>query len=180
MSREIFTFSDPDRMIIGTVGQPGERAFFLQVRSHDALRSFALEKTQAAALAVRCEEILKEISAPNLLSLQDNAPLDTPIESEFTIGVMSLLWEAESSRLLLEAQSALDPLTEMVVDELLSDETEGAPPILRIRFTVETARSFIVRTHEVVAAGRAPCIFCGLPIDLTGHLCPRANGYRRR
>jgi hypothetical protein len=31
----------------------------------------------------------------------------------------------------------------------------------------------------VVNAGRAPCPFCGSPIDPAGHLCPRANGFRR-
>ena len=41
------------------------------------------------------------------------------------------------------------------------------------------ARSFAARAESVVAAGRAPCPFCGGPIDADGHLCPRANGYRR-
>jgi len=31
----------------------------------------------------------------------------------------------------------------------------------------------------VVAAGREPCPFCGGPMDPQGHLCPRANGFRR-
>jgi hypothetical protein len=31
----------------------------------------------------------------------------------------------------------------------------------------------------VIAAGRQPCPFCGLPINPEGHLCARANGYRR-
>ena len=30
-----------------------------------------------------------------------------------------------------------------------------------------------------VAAGRPPCPFCGDPLDPSGHVCPRANGYRR-
>ncbi|NDH38436.1 MAG: DUF3090 domain-containing protein, partial [Actinobacteria bacterium] len=25
-----------------------------------------------------------------------------------------------------------------------------------------------------------PCVFCGGPINPGGHLCPRANGYRRQ
>jgi len=31
--RMIFNHEDADRFIVGTVGQPGERAFFLQVSS---------------------------------------------------------------------------------------------------------------------------------------------------
>lgn len=180
MSREIFLFNDPERFIIGTVGAPGERAFFLQVRGAQGLRTFALEKSQAAALAERCSEILREISASSNALAVDTSQLDTPIEAEFTIGVMSLLWDAESSRLLLEAQSAINPFDESVVTDLLSDDEVGAPPILRVRFTTEMARSFIKRTEDVVASGRQPCMFCGGPIDPSGHVCPRANGYRRR
>ncbi|HEY5033265.1 MAG TPA: DUF3090 family protein, partial [Actinomycetes bacterium] len=42
------------------------------------------------------------------------------------------------------------------------------------------ARAFAQRAAAVVGAGRPPCPFCGLPLDPTGHLCPRQNGYRRR
>mgnify|MGYP000079238776 CR=1 FL=1 len=35
------------------------------------------------------------------------------------------------------------------------------------------------RTMALVAAGRPLCPFCTSPIDPKGHLCPRANGYRR-
>ena len=31
----------------------------------------------------------------------------------------------------------------------------------------------------LVAAGRPPCPFCGQALDPSGHVCPRANGYRR-
>ncbi len=42
------------------------------------------------------------------------------------------------------------------------------------------ARAFCKRAQAVVAAGRPPCQFCGGPMDPAGHLCPRANGFRRR
>jgi hypothetical protein len=32
----------------------------------------------------------------------------------------------------------------------------------------------------VVSAGRPACPFCSQPLDPSGHICPRANGYRRR
>ena len=40
-------------------------------------------------------------------------------------------------------------------------------------------REFIARAKRVVDAGRPPCPFCGQPLDPSGHLCPRHNGYRR-
>ena len=180
MSREIFEFIDPERLVIGTVGQPGERQFFLQVASGTSFRSFALEKSQASALASRCKEILREIAAKPGEFLTDNAPLTTPIEPEFVIGVMSLLWDAERERFLLEAQAATSGNDDILVEDLLNDGTEGAPAILRILFGTVMARAFIKRTEEVVASGRMPCMFCGGPVDASGHLCPRSNGFRRR
>jgi uncharacterized repeat protein (TIGR03847 family) len=41
------------------------------------------------------------------------------------------------------------------------------------------ARSFVRRARALVSAGRPPCPFCGGPLDPTGHVCPRANGYKR-
>ncbi|MEO8106384.1 MAG: DUF3090 family protein, partial [Actinomycetes bacterium] len=42
------------------------------------------------------------------------------------------------------------------------------------------ARAFVERAESVIAAGRPPCPFCTLPLDPDGHICPRANGYRRQ
>ena len=42
------------------------------------------------------------------------------------------------------------------------------------------ARSFVQRAEQVLEAGRPSCPFCGNPIDPDGHLCVRANGFRRR
>jgi hypothetical protein len=39
-------FSRPERFIAGTVGEPGERAFYLQVRASSRLFSVAVEKAK--------------------------------------------------------------------------------------------------------------------------------------
>ena len=180
MSRLIYSFEDPIRFIIGTIGLPGEREFFLQVKDASKVRSFSLEKSQANALGERCSEILREIKARRNPELIDLNPLETPVESEFPIGVMSLLWNAEDSRFLLEAQSALGVDSNQLAEELVQGDDDAAPPLLRVKFTAEAAAAFSRRTSDVVAAGRQPCMFCGGPLDLSGHLCPRANGFRRR
>jgi hypothetical protein len=56
------------------------------------------------------------------------------------------------------------------------DELEG-PDTLQVRLTLETARAFVNRALEVVAAGRLPCPLCGQPLDPQGHICPRRNGH---
>ena len=67
--------------------------------------------------------------------------------------------------------------------ELLDDDDlaqiEDAPDLMRVYLRINQVRGFCERADAVVANGRQPCPFCGLPIDPSGHLCPRANGYRR-
>jgi uncharacterized repeat protein (TIGR03847 family) len=58
-------------------------------------------------------------------------------------------------------------------------EDEDGPDLFKLYLSPDIAQNFINQARRVVAAGRAPCPFCGLPINRDGHLCPRANGYRR-
>ena len=48
-----------------------------------------------------------------------------------------------------------------------------------VKITPSYARDFVARAQALVAAGRPPCPFCLQPLDPSGHICPRANGYRR-
>jgi uncharacterized repeat protein (TIGR03847 family) len=76
------------------------------------------------------------------------------------------------------AVTALDPEAadpEAVASALEADEGE----VFVVRITEEQARAFARRAVALVAAGRPNCPFCGRPIDADGHICPRANGYRR-
>jgi hypothetical protein len=60
------------------------------------------------------------------------------------------------------------------------DAVDESGDVLRVRLSPAAARAFAKRALAVVGAGRPPCPFCGLPLDPSGHLCPRQNGYRRR
>ncbi len=57
------------------------------------------------------------------------------------------------------------------------DEDEDGPDLLRVRISLDAARSFVARAGRVVAAGRPPCPLCGNPLDPQGHICPRQNGH---
>jgi uncharacterized repeat protein (TIGR03847 family) len=169
----IYEFSEPERFIVGTVGVPGEREFFLQIRDSQILRTFKCEKEQIIALIDRLQEMLREIKKRDSLVIPvgapDDNPLEAPIDSEFSIGSMSLRWDG--GRLSFEATP--------IERELESDAGEQPQEILRVWLTPEMVAEFVRRGERVVSAGRAPCIFCGGPVNLDGHLCPRANGYRR-
>jgi uncharacterized repeat protein (TIGR03847 family) len=185
MERQVFVFDPPDRFVAGTVGQPGERTFFLQASGGGQTVSVALEKVQVSVLADRLEELLAEVRRRSgeaeedeavPATVQDMAPLDTPLDEQFRVGAMGLAWDADGERIVVEAQAA----TEEPVDEatILEDVDEG-PDALRVRITADAARAFIERARRVLAAGRPPCPLCGMPLDADGHICPRQNGYRR-
>jgi uncharacterized repeat protein (TIGR03847 family) len=167
-----YEFTTPERFVAGTVGEPGERAFYLQIRSNARLFSVAVEKAQVQAISARLEVMLAEIRKSNPLMIIeklpiDDAPLESPIDAEFQIGAMSLAWDEESKLICVE------------LFELEDDEEDSEGEVVEINITVAMAAAFAARSKAVVNAGRLPCPFCGIPIDPRGHLCPRANGYRR-
>ena len=63
MPRRIYNLDSVDRFIVGTVGQPGEREFYLQAKKVGQVFTFALEKSQAQALTERFAEILKDVKS---------------------------------------------------------------------------------------------------------------------
>ena len=182
MTSRILLFEEPERFTVGTVGQPGERTFFIQARDRTRLISVSLEKAQVQALSERLQYMVREIKQSNptvvVTKMQrDDAPLDTPIEEEFRVGVIGLAYLSDRKMIEIDLQAIAESETED--DELLEIDTSSDQNILRVLIPLGYAESFAKRANSVIAAGRAPCPFCGGPIDIKGHLCPRANGYRR-
>ncbi|MEZ5094919.1 MAG: DUF3090 family protein [Nocardioides sp.] len=175
---------------MGTVGAPGARTFFLQARAGSRIVSVALEKQQVTALAERMDQLLDAlmtdrdtealIPAVAPAALADSAPLEQPIEEEFRAGTMTLSWDPEDARIVVE----VFPYTEAAVvtpDQVDEDFEEPEPDeLLLVRLAAGQARAFVERAGRVVAAGRPSCPFCGEPVSPEGHLCVRANGFRRR
>jgi len=173
--RRIYNLDSVDRFIVGTVGQPGEREFYLQAKKVGQVFTFALEKSQAQALTERFAEILKDVKATTGATTRDIEPLDTPVDSEFTLGVMAITWQFDTQLVRFEGQAITGDATEEIFDEIVSDDVDDAPAIVRITLTPSQVRSFIQRAITVIKAGRQPCMFCGGPINVDGHICPRAN-----
>jgi uncharacterized repeat protein (TIGR03847 family) len=178
----VIAYDMPDRFVAGTVGQPGDRAFYLQARAGRRVTSVGLEKFQVTLLAERLEELLDEVlrqggatvvPAVAPVELQDDEPLEQPIEEEFRVGTMALAWDPEDERVVIEAQE----MTESEDDEPDIGSEDPAVAVLRVRITAAQARAFAQRALKIVAAGRPPCPLCGLPLDSRGHVCPRQNGH---
>lgn len=186
----IHGFDPPERFVTGTVGPPGQRTFFLQARIGNRLTSVSLEKQQVAVLAERIDQLLDEVMASTTtgsvipavapLGLADSDPLEQPIEEEFRAGTMTLSWDPDDERVVIE----VFPFNEAAVvspDQLEEDLQEPEPEeVFLVRIDAGSARAFVKRAEQVLEAGRPTCPFCGNPIDPEGHLCVRANGFRRR
>jgi uncharacterized repeat protein (TIGR03847 family) len=179
-------FDPPERFVAGTVGEPGSRTFFLQARSGPRMVSVALEKQQVAVLAERIDELLDEVMASTgndtlipavaPVGLEDSDPLEQPIDEQFRAGTMTLSWDPGIARVVIE----VFPLTDATEEE--GDDEDDAEPaeVFLVRLEAGPARAFVKRAELVIDAGRPDCPFCGNPIDPDGHLCVRANGFRRR
>ncbi len=76
----MFVFDPPDRFVAGTVGQPGQRIFFLQARKAGQVVSVVLEKVQVAVLAERLDALLDELESQGVADAPEAAP--TAIDSE--------------------------------------------------------------------------------------------------
>jgi uncharacterized repeat protein (TIGR03847 family) len=166
---------DPlDSFIVGTIGQPGEREFYLQAKYHGGVHSFAIDKSQVSALADRIAMLIGELKAAdyrfeNIIAV----PLEVPLIPEFQIGVIGIVWLGESEQVALDIQEITEG------DNDLVPEDEDGPSRFRLLMSPDIANAFVSQARKIVSARRAPCPFCGLPINRDGHLCPRANGYRR-
>ena len=181
MPTRVHEFVWPDRVVVGTIGLPGARTFYLQVRAGTQIVSIAMEKQQSALLADKIDEILD-----HLLTVHGNphsVPTSTPIElvdndqleavqEQFRTGAMSLGWDPTTAQVVIEAY----PITDVDADsndESLDEDDADVPEMLQVRMPVGTARAFAMRTREVVGAGRPACPLCGYPVDADGHVCTR-------
>jgi uncharacterized repeat protein (TIGR03847 family) len=194
MSILVHNFEKPDRFVVGTVGEPGQRTFFLQAKDGPRVTSVALEKQQVAILAERIDLLLDEalrrsggdaaIPAVAPAGVGDGAPLDQPIVEEFRVGTITLSWDPEDASVVIELFPVSDEPSADPADDEENAEADvpievEADEMVVVKLDPAYARSFVRRAQSVVSAGRPPCQFCGNPLDPEGHLCPRANGFKR-
>lgn len=175
----VHEFDWPDRVVVGTVGRPGERTFYLQVRSGARSTSVALEKEQSAVLADAVDHLLDMLTAdasnpidvpaevpPELV---DDDPLDQPVEEQFRATALRLGWDPRTAQVVIEAFPTELPDAEG--DDVPEPDEDEPSEKLVVRVPVGTARAFVGRTRRVVRAGRPVCPLCGEPVDPDGHVC---------
>jgi uncharacterized repeat protein (TIGR03847 family) len=157
-----FDLPAPDVFTTGTVGPPGQRVFYLQVRDGELAVTLRCEKQQVAALAEYFAGLLDDLE-PTLYGVAaSDLHMQAPFQEIWTVGPIGVAYDEPTDRIVV--------VLEELVDE---DAEEGAS--VKVGLNRAQVSAFVRHARELVSAGRPPCRFCGLPLDPVGHACPRMN-----
>jgi uncharacterized repeat protein (TIGR03847 family) len=155
MPRRVYNFDPPDRFVVGTVGQPGQRTFFLQAKRGGQVVSVALEKAQVAVLAERVATLLLALRQRGVEIGEERfsptPPLEEPVVEEFRVGTLTLGWDADNERVVIEAREMSDD--DFEDDD--EDETAEASDVVELEVdadaeidAAEALRSAIARLAD--------------------------------
>lgn len=160
---------DPiDHLTTDAIGPPGGRVFYIQTSSAGNLVTILVEKQQVQLLAASILEVLSRTDRETDLSSDTDMSLQEPVEPLFRAGRLSIGYEEDLDRVLLE------------IEELLPVEDEdGEPDRIRLWATREQVMAFSLHATAVSERGRPACELCGNPKDPSGHACPATNGHRK-
>lgn len=181
-----FDFRQPGRVVLGSIGPPGQRVFYLQARQDDVLISLKLEKHQVAFLTGGLREVLADLAATSPDSTDEVAQeLEEPLQEEWAVGALELAYDPAGDRIVLVAAEAGE------LDEAEEDDEPDASPlplpngseegpaggVARMSITRQQAATMIEEGKRLLRAGRPPCPLCGFPLT-EDHSCPKTNGHR--
>src|SRR3954452_19937038 len=157
MPRRVYSFDPPDRFVAGAVGQPGQRTFFLQASKGSNVVSVALEKAQVAVLAERVATLLLALRQRGVeIGEERFSPtpeLAEPVVEEFRVGTLTLGWDADNERVVIEAREMGDD--DFEEDDEEEDEAVEASDVAELQTerdteidAAEALRSAIARLAE--------------------------------
>lgn len=163
-----YEFDEVDTFTTGALGRPGERTFFLQVRSGVTRLAVKCEKQQVAAMAQHLGRVLVDLPPAAQRPVSGALELVTPVDEVFVLGPIGLGYDRSHDRVVIQ------------LEEFVPTDDEGEPldadrGQIRVHLSRDQAAAFCEHAERVVAAGRPDCQWCSLPIDPDGHACPRMN-----
>ena len=153
-----YIFDRPDRVMVGVLGEVGNRLFLLQAREGRRLVTIKCEKIQLSALAQWLAQVIEELGRPG--HLPDDLTLEPEYEFDFVVGEIAVAVDED------------DRTVEVTFESTEDDDS------LVLTLTREWAGGLAIAITRLVEAGRPPCPLCAGPLDPHGHDCPRTNGHR--
>ena len=171
---------DPvDKLTTGTVGEPGQRTFFIQASQGERVITIVVEKEQVELLGTSILEILASVGRETGEGPQEEAlELEVPLEPLWRAGRLSIGYAEDRDLMLLELEELVDTPGGQEAED--AGEADDLPEPARVRVWATREQMFALARHgaAVAARGRPKCRFCGNPIDPEGHMCPAMNGHR--
>jgi uncharacterized repeat protein (TIGR03847 family) len=180
MTGNSFHFDELDALVPGTIGEPGNRVFYLQARRGSQVVSFRLEKEQVGMLGQYLGQLAQAMGTTE--PDRDIAGLIEPVLPEWVVGSLAVGVDEEARLIFVTAEELVpdddldDDFDDEDVDELLDvdpDDVDAAEAVFTLQ--LGQAVAFAEAAMELVTAGRPPCRLCGRPIGPEGHACPRWN-----
>ena len=166
-----FELPEPRKFTAGTVGEPGQRVFFLQAVAEGELVTLKCEKQQVGALAEHLGALLADLPLPSDEEIvATDVDFVEPSAAAWAVGRMGVAWDEGEDRLVLQCEE----IVAVDEDDEPLDEFD-APATARFRLTRAQVAAFVEVARELVSAGRPPCYLCGRPMDAAGHACARLN-----
>lgn len=169
---EVYELNPAGRITVGTIGEPGQRTFYLQGSHGSESIGVVIEKEQAIALAGAIDELLEDLEdryeLPPIRPLEISGgelELQLPVEERFRVAQLGLGYDEESGLVILAAQS-------ITMDE------EEEPGVARFWISRDQAAALAIQARETAGQGRPLCPLCNQPMDAEGHFCPRTNGHQ--
>lgn len=173
MSDEFEMFDQPDDFLPGSVGEPGNRVFYMQARDGHRVTSLRCEKEQVLALAQFLMRLVGDDGPVEPLG-----ELIEPVTESFVVGNLLVSAEDADGSVVVVAEELVfvdEDDDSLFLDEPSFDDAATEPRELRIRMSAAAARGFAQRAGRLMAGSRPICELCGRPIDPDGHACPRLN-----
>ena len=169
-----FDFDAPDHCTVGVIGEVGNRLFLFYCRQGLTETTVKVEKQQIAVLSGYLGRIVKELGRPG--HLPEDLEFYGTEEYEWVVGTIGVSYDEELDRIVI----VLEEVGSGEEDEEQDDEDElgEGSHVLRVALSREQAAAFAIHATRLVEAGRPPCPLCSLPLDPSGHDCPRTNGHR--
>jgi uncharacterized repeat protein (TIGR03847 family) len=173
MSDEV-DYDAPDHCTVGVIGEVGSRLFLFYVRQGISETTVKVEKQQVSVLASYLGRIVKELGRPG--HLPEDLTFYGGEDPEWVVGTIGVSYDEEIDRIVIVFEEAGGEVDDEEEDLDVDDDESGH--VLRIALSREQAAAFAIHATRLVEAGRPPCPLCGLPLDPSGHDCPRTNGHR--
>jgi uncharacterized repeat protein (TIGR03847 family) len=192
MPGESYDLDPVETLAVAAEGPPGSRQFFLRATTSGQQVTLACEKFHIQGLVARIAELLTTHGLDTESEVTAMPDAEQPLNAAWSIGELGLGYHDNRELFVVvaregtAAETGPGELETSAAIEAESAEPGAAEPpaespdsaTARFWATPEQVRAFALQAEKVLAAGRPPCPYCGLPVDPGGHPCPASNGSR--